>query len=117
MRNIFYGIIGLLTISSISSCSIIRPGQIGMKQTIGKLKPGIIEAGPKGFNPFISKIIKINVRTVEIFQTLELPTKEGLNVKTEIILLYHVIVRRPDLVVAHRRGAHHLFCLLIQGCL
>jgi len=90
MRNIFYGIIGLLTISSISSCSIIRPGQIGMKQTIGKLKPGTLETGPKGFNPFISKIIKINVRTVEIFQTLELPTKEGLNVKTEIILLYHV---------------------------
>ena len=40
-------------------------------------------------------MIKINVRTVELYQVLELPTKEGLSVKTEIILLYHV---NPNMV-------------------
>lgn len=74
----------------VASCTVIRPGQMGMKQTIGKLKEGTINPGPKLFNPFVSKIIKMNVRTVELYETLELPTKEGLNVKTEIILLYHV---------------------------
>jgi len=90
MKNLSLSFICISVLILISSCTIIRPGQIGLKQTIGKLKPGSLVAGPKGFNPFVSKIIKINIRTVEIFQILELPTKEGLNVKTEIILLYHV---------------------------
>ncbi|MEN9997036.1 MAG: hypothetical protein RI922_26 [Bacteroidota bacterium] len=80
----------ILSIGMLASCTVIRPGQIGMKQTIGKLKPGTLDAGPKLYNPFVSKIIKMNIRTVELYEVLELPTKEGLNVKTEIILLYHV---------------------------
>ena len=72
------------------SCTVVRPGQIGMKQTLGKLKPGVVDAGVKMFNPFISRVIKVNTRTVELYEVLELPTKEGLSVKTEIILLYHV---------------------------
>lgn len=82
--------VAAFSVALLSSCTVIRPGQIGMKQTIGKLKPGVLESGSKLYNPFVSKIIKINVRTVELYQVLELPTKEGLNVKTEIILLYHV---------------------------
>lgn len=78
------------TIVFFSSCTVIRPGQVGMIQKVGKLKPGIIEAGAKAYNPFVSKVIKVNVQTKEIYQVLELPTKEGLSVKTEIILLYHV---------------------------
>ncbi len=89
-RKVVKGIVALMAIGTMASCTVIRPGQIGMKQTIGKLKPGVIAAGPKLFNPFVTKIVKINVRTVELYQQLELPTKEGLNVKTEIILLYHV---------------------------
>jgi regulator of protease activity HflC (stomatin/prohibitin superfamily) len=45
---------------------------------------------PYGFNPFTSRIIKIQTRTVEAFNTLDVPTKEGLTVKSEIALLYHV---------------------------
>ena len=90
-QKVVRGINSLIVVGvTMASCTVIRPGRIGMKQTIGKLKPGVLAAGPKMFNPFGTKIIKINVRTVELYQTLELPTKEGLNVKTEIILLYHV---------------------------
>lgn len=72
------------------SCAVVRPGQVGLKQTLGKLKPGVIDEGMKMYNPFTSKVIKMNVRTVELYEVLELPTKEGLSVKTEVILLYHV---------------------------
>jgi regulator of protease activity HflC (stomatin/prohibitin superfamily) len=88
-----YAFISLSFFSAIvifSSCTIVRPGQIGMIQRVGKLRPGIIEAGAKVYNPFVSRVIKVNVQTKEIYQVLELPTKEGLSVKTEIILLYHV---------------------------
>jgi regulator of protease activity HflC (stomatin/prohibitin superfamily) len=80
----------LLAGVALASCTVIRPGQIGLKQTFGKLRQNTLNAGPRVFNPFVSKVIKINVRTVELYQVLELPTKEGLSVKTEIILLYHV---------------------------
>ena len=71
-------------------CAIVRPGQIGIKQTLGVIKGKPFLQGVKFFNPFVSKVIKINVRTVECFNNLPLPTKEGLSVNTEISLLYHV---------------------------
>jgi regulator of protease activity HflC (stomatin/prohibitin superfamily) len=46
--------------------------------------------GPHAFSPFTSTIIKVKTRTVEAFNTLDVPTKEGLTVKSEIALLYHV---------------------------
>src|SRR6185312_16134413 len=71
-------------------CAVIRPGEIGIKQTLGVIRGHPVLAGVKLFNPFVSKVIKINVRIVEVFNTLPLPTKEGLSVNTEISLLYHV---------------------------
>jgi prohibitin 1 len=71
-------------------CAIVRPGQIGIKQQLGVIKGQPTQQGVKFYNPFISKIIKINVRTVELFNNLPLPTKEGLSVNAEISLLYHV---------------------------
>jgi regulator of protease activity HflC (stomatin/prohibitin superfamily) len=71
-------------------CAIIRPGEIGIKQTLGKIKGKPSIQGIKWYNPFVSKVVILNMRTVECFNTLPLPTKEGLSVNTEISLLYHV---------------------------
>lgn len=73
-----------------ASCAIIRPGEVGMKQTLGKLASATLPQGAYGFNPFVTTIKKINTRTVEAYNELEVPTKEGLTVKAEISLLYHV---------------------------
>ncbi len=73
-----------------SGCTVVRPGQVALKQRLGKLKDKELSAGSHLFNPFVTKILKINVRTVEIFETLPLPTKEGLSVNAQIALLYHV---------------------------
>lgn len=74
----------------LQQCAVIRPGEIGIKQTLGKIKGKPIVQGVKWYNPFSSRIVRINVRTVECFNTLPLPTKEGLSVNTELSLLYHV---------------------------
>lgn len=79
----------------LNSCAIIRPGEVGLLQKLGKIKGDPILGGVRGYDAFTSKIIKINTRTVEIYETLELPTREGLSVKTQITLLYHV---NPDKV-------------------
>ena len=72
------------------SCSIVRPGEVGIKQTLGKIKGDHLLQGAYTFNPFTTTIKKIQTRTVESFNSLDVPTKEGLTVKSEIALLYHV---------------------------
>ncbi len=74
----------------IASCTVIRPGEVGIKQKLGKMKTKPYTSGSIVYNPFLSKVVTINVRTVEIYETLPLPTREGLSVDAQITLLYHV---------------------------
>lgn len=72
------------------SCTIVRPGEVGIKQRLGKITSDHLAQGPYVYNFFISTIKKIPVRTVEAFNSLDVPTREGLTVKAEVSLLYHV---------------------------
>src|SRR5882757_9456159 len=83
----------LLVLISMSSCSVIRPGQVCIKQSLGKITRENMTPGAYLYNPFVSTVKKINTRTVEALNDLDVPTKEGLTVRSEISLLYHV---RPD---------------------
>lgn len=74
----------------LSSCQIIRQGEVGVKRTLGKVKPKVLGEGPKVFNPFLSTILMLPVRTVNMEVKLDLPSKEGLNVSAEMSILYHV---------------------------
>lgn len=85
--------VGVAALLSTTSCRVIRPGEIGIRQTLGKMHGGPLQPGSAGFFPFTTRIIKINTRTVECYQNLPLPTKEGLSVNAEISLLYHI---RPE---------------------
>ena len=82
-------LIGLLSFI-ISSCSVIRPGQVGVKQKLGKLKGGPKNQGIVLFNPFTTTLIKLPTRTVNKEVKLNLPSKEGLNVAARISILYHL---------------------------
>src|SRR6478736_2092843 len=88
--------LGLIALT-LSSCAIVRPGEVGLKQRLGKLQDKPLHQGSHGFNPFVATIIKVKTRTVEAFNSLDVPTKEGLTVKSEIALLYHV---KPDAAAA-----------------
>lgn len=83
-------ILAVLLLLFIASCRVVRPGEVGIKQSLGKIKVVKDVPGPMYYNPFTSKVIKVNIRIVESFQKLELPTKEGLGVEAEISLLYHI---------------------------
>ena len=80
---------GLILIT-LTSCVIIRPGEVAVKQRLGKLVGEPKSQGITLVNPFITEIIKIPIRTVNREIKLNLPSKEGLNVAAEISILYHV---------------------------
>jgi len=83
--------LNLIIISCIiSSCAIVNPGEVGVKQQFGKLKGGIQNQGLVIINPLITDIVKVPTRTVNKEVKLNLPSKEGLNVASEISILYHV---------------------------
>jgi regulator of protease activity HflC (stomatin/prohibitin superfamily) len=82
----FFGSIILL----LSSCAIVRPHQIGVKTTFGKIRGEIKNPGPVFFNPFITKLIKVNVRTMNLTIKENLPSKEGLTIFSESSILYHI---------------------------
>lgn len=84
----------------VCSCATVRPGEVAMKQRFGKLKPGVIENGIVGFNPFITKIVKLPTRTVNLEVKLNLPSKDGLNVKSEISILYRINPSAAPKVIA-----------------
>jgi regulator of protease activity HflC (stomatin/prohibitin superfamily) len=79
------GIIMLAT-----SCQVIVQDEVGVKRTLGRVNPEILESGPRGFNPIISKIITVPIRTVNLELSLGLPSKEGLTVNSEISILYKI---------------------------
>jgi regulator of protease activity HflC (stomatin/prohibitin superfamily) len=83
-------VLSALIALSLASCAIVRPGEVGIKQQLGKIKRAVLPQGAYLFNPFITTVKKIPVRTVEALNSLDVPTKEGLTVKAEIALLYHV---------------------------
>ncbi|MEO1020912.1 MAG: prohibitin family protein [Bacteroidota bacterium] len=74
----------------LSGCAVIRPGEVGVKQRFGKLNERVHEPGSVAINPFTTRMVKLPTRTVNLEVQINLPSKEGLNVNSEISILYHI---------------------------
>ena len=82
-----------------SGCAMIVPGEVGVKQTLGKLDDRVYAPGPVAFAPGITRVVRIPTRTVNLEVALELPSKEGLNVRSEISVLYSIDPKNaPDVI-------------------
>jgi prohibitin 1 len=79
-----------LIIISIENCSVVRPGQVGFRQKLGKMKDKPLAEGIKFRNPFTTRIVKMSTRIKDYSSTLHLPTKEGLEIFADVTLLYQV---------------------------
>lgn len=92
-------IVSFLIVILLSSCAVIRQGEIGMKQKIGKLEQKILLPGAVGYNPFITRIIKMPIRTMNMEISTNLPSKEGLNVQAVISILYRIMPEKAPYIV------------------
>lgn len=80
----------IIVLLSASSCSVIRQGEVGVKRKLGKLTDTSIQPGAVVYNPFITTILKVPIRTVNVEINSNLPSKEGLNVGSVISILYRI---------------------------
>ncbi len=89
----------LLASFFLMSCVTVRQGNVGVKRTIGKIQEPSLPAGPRWYNPFVSKVIIVPVNTQNLEVSLPLPSKEGLNVEAQISILYHVQAEKATDVI------------------
>lgn len=89
MKNLF-SIFSLSLLLFLTSCSTIKPGEVGVKQRLGKLSENIHTQGLVWYNPFITKVIKTSIQVNDIELSLNLPSKEGLSVIAQISILYNI---------------------------
>lgn len=83
-------ILSLIAVSSLASCTIIRPGEVGVKRRLGKLSTRSMDQGVKFYNPFLATVLRVPVRTVNLEVKLPLPSREGLTIQSEISILYRI---------------------------
>lgn len=87
MRNVISVVLAAIFLSS---CAVIRPGEAGVVQKLGKFSDQIVTQGTMFYNPLTSKVIKESTQTNNIKLVLTLPSKEGLSVDSEISILYRL---------------------------
>lgn len=83
----------------LSSCAIVRPGEVGVKQRMGKLSDESTLSGSIWFNPLNSRVIKVSTQTENLELTISLPSKEGLSITSQISILYRVNAQKVPQVV------------------
>jgi len=81
----------LLVVFSLSNCTVIRQGEVGVKRTLGKYSDRPYTEGLRTFNPLITTMVKVPIQTENLEVSLNLPSKEGLNILAEISILYNVM--------------------------
>ena len=89
----------LATLILASGCTVIRQGEVGVKRKLGKLNNKTMQPGAVTYNPFLTKIIKLPVRTVNLEITSNLPSKEGLNVGAIISILYRIKPEKASSII------------------
>lgn len=89
----------LAAVFVLSSCTVIRQGEVGVKRTFGKFKDQPYTEGLKIFNPFVTTFIRVPTQTNNLEVSLNIPSREGLTIQSEVSILYNVIPRKaPDLL-------------------
>ena len=78
---------------AIMQCVTVVPaGNVGVVDTFGTVNESPLKAGINFVNPF-ARVIKFSVKTQELKEVMDVPSKEGLTVQLELSVLYHV---NPD---------------------
>ena len=79
-----------LAVSSLGACATVSQDQVGVRRTFGKVGDGTVNPGLQFIVPGVQGIVRLPARTVNREVRLELPSKEGLNVASEVSILYRI---------------------------
>jgi regulator of protease activity HflC (stomatin/prohibitin superfamily) len=95
MKKIFFLTIIATSLALLQSCSVIRPGEVAIKVKWGKIKPEILTSGTYGRGIFGTHVVRFDVRVKEFSDKINFHSKEGVEINSELSVLYHL---NPDSV-------------------
>jgi len=97
MKKFKFMYLTMAAIALLSGCSVIRPGEVALKVKYGKIQPGILMPGAHARGIIGIRIERFDTRVTEYSNKIGFHSSEGIEVKSEITVLYHLI---PDSVIS-----------------
>jgi len=86
LKSLFF----LLMIGTLTSCVTIREGEVGVKSKLGTFSEKPIYNGVKMYNPLTTRVFRISTQTENLEVGLNIPSKEGLTIGSEVSILYNI---------------------------
>jgi regulator of protease activity HflC (stomatin/prohibitin superfamily) len=75
---------------ALSNCFTVVPaGHVGVVDFFGTVSDNTLKAGINFVNP-LARVVKMSVKTQELKEVMDVPSKEGLTVQLEVSVLYHL---------------------------
>jgi prohibitin 1 len=83
-------IILVLIVLGLTSClTVIPAGSVGVVDFFGTVSNQTLKAGINFVNP-LANVVKFSIKTQETTEVMDVPSKEGMNVKLDVSCLYHL---------------------------
>jgi len=77
-------------LAALANCFTVVPaGHVGVVDFFGTVSENTLKAGINFVNP-LARVIKMSVKTQELKEVMDVPSKEGLTVQLEVSVLYHL---------------------------
>ena len=89
MRNAIIALIVFVLLIIGGPIKVVPAGHVGVKDLFGRVSPNVLPPGVHLVFPF-TRVIKMYIQTLEVKETTEVPSKEGLMMELEGSLLYRL---------------------------
>jgi prohibitin 1 len=97
IRGLLIAIAVVIAILIGNPVKVIPAGHVGVKDFFGNVSPSILLPGVRFVFPF-TRVVKMSIKTQEVKETAEVPSKEGLTMDLEGSLLFRLDpTRAPDI--------------------
>ena len=94
VRLVVIGLIVLILLVG-NPVTVIPAGHVGVKDLFGRVSSSVLSPGVRIVLPF-TRVIKMSIKTQEVKETAEVPSKEGLIMDLEGSLLYRLDPEKAD---------------------
>lgn len=96
-KGFVFAIIGIaLIITIISSFTIVKSGEVGLKVRFGKITDSSISEGINFKIPYIEEILRVNIKVQKAELTVESSTKDMQIVNTDLAVNYRIDVKKAS---------------------
>lgn len=88
--NIAAAVMAFFLLLALGQCFTVVPaGNVGVVDFFGMVSDNTLKAGINLVNP-LARVVKFSVKTQEIKEVMDVPSKEGLTVQLEVSALFHL---------------------------